>query len=148
MSEIADVLGFLKSMGQVNLHSTSVDVLPPGTSEADFTDTAWQDSSATETFEAAKSLLGFEMVNLSITASWRFNGKFISAFNVTVDGFVDKTHEVEITATAPNRTPENADGVAELTYQILLVDNHILSGVNRVTFRGMVRGDGSGMNLA
>jgi hypothetical protein len=145
MSDIGDVIGFLKSQGQVTLHSSSVDVLPPGSSQADFSD--WQEASATEFFQAAKSLLGFEMVNLSVTARWLFNGKFISNFHVTVDGFVDKTHDVEITVTTTRQTLENADGVAELAYEILLVDNHILSGDNRATFRALVKGDGGGMSM-
>src|SRR6266446_1830716 len=126
MADIGAIIGILKSSGQVTLHSSPVDVVPAGTSPTELS--GWQETSVTEGFQAAKSLLGFDMVNLSITARWQFNGELISGFRVTVEGFVDKTHDVEITVTTPRQTLQNAEGVAELEYEISLVDSHLLSG--------------------
>jgi hypothetical protein len=145
MGNVADVIAALRSLGQVTLHSTTIDVLPDGTAASDLT--GWQDGAATEQFEAVKSLLGFEMVNLSITTRWRFNGEFISQFRVTVDGFIDKTHEVDITVSVLSQTLSNDDGVAEIVYEVALLDSHLLSGTNRASFRAKVTGDGGGMTL-
>lgn len=145
MGAVGEIIGAVRSMGQVTLHSSTADVLPDGTSASDFSD--WQDSGVTERFEAVKSLLGFEMVNLAITVRWRFNGQFISQFHVTVDGLIDKTHEVDITVGILSQNLSNAQGVAEIVYEIVLVDSHLLSGNNRATFRAMVTGNGGGMSL-
>jgi hypothetical protein len=145
MGAIAEFIGALRSMGQVTLHSSSVDVLPEGTSASDLS--GWQDGSVTETFEAVKSLLGFEMVNLDITARWSFNAEFISQFRVTVDGFVDKTHEVDVSVAVLSTNERNGQGVAELVYEVTLVDSQLFSGNNRASFRAMVTGDGGGMTL-
>lgn len=145
MGDVGDVIAALRSLGQVTLHSDTVDVLPDGTAASDLS--GWQDATVTEQFEAVKSLLGFDMVNLSISTHWRFNGEFISQFRVTVEGFIDKTHEVDITVSVLSKTLSNDDGVAEIVYEVALVDSQLFSGSNRASFRAKVTGDGGGMTL-
>lgn len=65
MGAVGDIIGVIRSMGQVTVHSSPVDVLPEGVRPGELS--GWQDASATEMFEAAKSLLGYEMVDLAIT---------------------------------------------------------------------------------
>jgi hypothetical protein len=142
---VGDIIGAIRSMGQVTVHSSPVDVLPEGVRAGELS--GWKDASATEIFEAAKSLLGYEMVDLAITTRWRFNDEFISQFRVTVDGYIDKTHDVDITVAIVSQTLSNSDGVAEIVYEVSLQDNHLFSGSNRASFRGMVTGNGSGMSL-
>lgn len=67
---------------------------------------------------------------------------------MTVDGYIDKTHDVDITVAIRSQTLSNSDGVAEIVYEVSLQDSHLFSGSNRASFRAMVTGNGSGMSLS
>ena len=56
MGAVGDIIGAIRSMGQVTVHSSPRDVLPDGVRAGELS--GWEDASATEIFEAAKSLLG------------------------------------------------------------------------------------------
>lgn len=140
------VWDIIKDGGKVETEGKVVNVLPKGKTKDDFD--GWKGPiSYQERFEALSFLSEDRVAEFAFIANWEFNGKYISNFNILVEGRVDVLSNIDVKATTLE-AHINEEGMAELPYHIEVTFHNLTGGTKRTTYRAVARGDGSGMSFS
>jgi hypothetical protein len=129
----------------LKIQGKTVSVLPKGSTMMDLQ--GWQGPTYySEFYQKLSCLFGEKLADITLTASWMYNGEYIGNFKVTADGTVELLSSLDVSVST-DEAYRNDDGIVQLPYAIQLTFRNITGGTQNSTLKSIASGDGGGMSV-